>query len=170
MSNNKRVFIAVDVSNLFCCVRNKFDKKIDYQKFLRHCAKFGEIYQSAAFAASLKGEGEPFFKRLRYLGFRVHVKEVKEYQGKDGRAIRKADWDVGIAMSIARVIDRVDIVVLGTADGDLLPVLEFCHEKGVQVVIVGCNISSTLRDKADICVEITEDMLETKRATPETTK
>lgn len=81
----------------------------------------------------------------------------KVIRGK--QSIRKADWDVGIAMDIVRIADRLDVVVIGTADGDLAPVVRWAQDKGCECMIFACTISRELRETADKVIEIDESLL-----------
>ena len=79
---------------------------------------------------------------------------------KSKMEIKKADWDVGIAIDIVRAINRVDILVLGSADGDLAPLLSWAKEQQCKTVVCACNISYELREVADELIEIDESFLE----------
>lgn len=79
---------------------------------------------------------------------------------KSKMEIAKADWDVGIAVDIMRIINRVDILVLGSADGDLAPVIEWAKEQQCKTIVCACNISRELREVADEIFEIDEFFLE----------
>jgi uncharacterized LabA/DUF88 family protein len=74
--------------------------------------------------------------------------------------IRKADWDVGIAMDVVKLADRLDTVVIGSADGDLAPLVEWVTGKGCQCVVLACNISFELRNTTAQCIEINAGLLE----------
>jgi uncharacterized LabA/DUF88 family protein len=76
--------------------------------------------------------------------------------------IRKADWDVGLAIDVVRIVDRVDQVVIGSADGDLAPLVEWVKEQGCRCIVFACNISRELRDVADEVIEIDDALLEVR--------
>jgi len=79
------------------------------------------------------------------------------------KVTRKADWDVGLAMDIVRIIDKIDIVVLASADGDIAPALKWAKEKGCRTVVIACKVSRELREVADEHYEIDESLLELER-------
>jgi len=168
-----KVLIAVDVSNVYYTVKKKFNgARVDYEKFKEFCSKYGEIYRALAFASQMQGAGDKFFECLKFLHYRVFTKDVKQYPARthtcphcaqtfaEGSVRQKADWDVGMAVEIIKYMERIDIVVLGTADGDMTPLVTFLQDKGIRVVVVGCNISSELRDLADDSCEIGPRFLE----------
>lgn len=73
--------------------------------------------------------------------------------------IRKANHDVEIAIDIVRLIERVDTVVLGSADSDFAPLVTWIREKGCKCIVYACNISHELRAVASECIEIDDRSL-----------
>jgi len=76
------------------------------------------------------------------------------------RDTRKADWDVGMAIDIVKLANRLDVVVIGSADSDLAPVVEWVQYHGCQCIVFACNISKEMRDVADVAIEINESLLD----------
>lgn len=162
--------VFVDVSNLYYCVGKRFSEgaKLNYAKYLEHCMNLEEhkgvsyeLYCAIAYGAQLQGEAEPFIRCLEHFGFECKFKKPKTYENKDKKGIiRKADWDVGIAMDIVRMIKKLDVVILGSADGDLTDLVLWIREQGVKVMVIACGISSDLRDTAHYNEEITEEFIE----------
>jgi len=156
----KRIGVFCDVSNLYYCIGKKFNKrKLDYRAYLTYCKDLGDVQQAIAYGAQLNNEASAFIHCLRQMGFDPKYKSPKDYHNKDNFK-RKADWDVGIAVDIVRMIERLDMIILGTADGDLTPVVEWAKEQGVDVIILACGISRELKDMATRYIEIPESMLE----------
>ena len=54
----------------------------------------------------------------------------------------------------------LDMVVLGTADGDMAPVVQWCQGRGIPVVILASGISHELRDIVSKAIEMPESLLE----------
>jgi len=160
---SKRIGVFVDVSNLYYCISKKFDKrKLDYRKYMKFIQDFGSISHAIAYGAQLKNEAVGFIHCLKQIGFEPKYKSPKDYHNKDNFK-RKADWDVGIAIDVVRMIDHLDMVILGTADGDLTPLVEWVKERGVEIVVLSCGISRELKDVANKYIEIPESMLEDAR-------
>lgn len=152
----KRVLAFIDASNLFFSMGRVFpERKLNYTKIMELVKNEGELIRATVYGAQKDNEAAGFIKYLGHLGFTAKWKSVKTYS--DG--VHKADWDVGITMDIIRALDRTDTIVLGSADGDMEPVVSFAKEKGVRIVIIGCSISRDLKDVADAYYEITESML-----------
>ena len=159
----KRIGVFVDVSNLYYCIGKKFDnRKLDYGAYLAYVKELGDVQIATAYGAQMRSEASGFIHCLKQLGFDPKYKVPKDYHNKESFR-RKADWDVGIAMDIVRLIERVDMIVLGTADGDLRPLVDWVKERGVEVIALACGISRELKDSVTKYIEIPESMLEQPR-------
>lgn len=88
--------------------------------------------------------------------------EVLKRMTKTKKDIRKADWDVGLAIDVVRVIGRIDKAVIGSADGDLVPLVRWAKEQGCRCTIFACNISKELKEIADEIIEIDQHVLESR--------
>ena len=68
----------------------------------------------------------------------IDVKEkVRRHQETDkGHYYSRADWDVGMAVDIIDAKFDFDTVVIGTNDGDFIPVINKLKEYGVRVEIM----------------------------------
>jgi len=160
----KRLGVFLDVSNLYYCIQKKFPKrKLDYRKYKRFIEDLGEIQQAIAYGAQMSSQADGFIYCLQQMGFHTKFKAPKVYPGEGENVKRKADWDVGIAMDVVNMIDRFDMIILGTGDGDMLPLVEWCMRKGVDVVILATGISRDLKKQATKAIEIPESLLESKK-------
>jgi uncharacterized protein (TIGR00288 family) len=155
-----RVGVFIDVSNIYFTVQQKFPKrKLDYAKLKDFLKDLGDLTILRAYGAQLKDQAHPFIACLKSLGFEPKYKQPKTW--REGNLIhRKADWDVGIAIDIITCMERLDIVVLLTGDGDMLPLVEYLKERGIRVVIIAAQGSKDLRDTASTYIEIYEGLLE----------
>ena len=159
----KRIGIFADVSNLYYCVKKKYDKrKLAYKKYLEYVSGLGDVDCAIAYGCRVNDEAKGFIHCLKEIGFQTKFKTVKSYHGDTGLR-RKADWDVGIAMDMVKTIERFDLIVLGTADGDLGPAVEWCQHQGVDVLVLACGISKDLKESASEFVEIPESFLEDRK-------
>lgn len=157
----KKLGIFADVSNLYYCIQKQYPRrKLDYRKYIKFIEDLGEIQQSIAYGAHMADQAQGFKYCLKQIGFQTKYKTPKTYAGENGKLKRKADWDVGIAIDIVNMIDRFDMIILGSGDGDMLPVVQWAMAKGVDVVVIAAGISSDLKDHATRCIEIPESLLE----------
>ena len=155
----RKIAVLIDVSNLYYCVSNAFkDRKLDYKKYLDHIGQLGEIDTRIAYGAQLKNQAENFIKYLKHLKFEIKYKVPKVYQNQNSIKV-KADNDVDMAIDMVLLSGKVDMIVLGSADGDMVPAVKYALERDTKVVVLASKISSELRIHATKCIEIWEGLL-----------
>ena len=155
-----RLLVLLDVNNLYYCISKKFDgARLDYSKLLEFISTKGSIIRTVAYGSSIGNQADRFLSILHSLGIETRFKEPLVYQNADGEN-RKADWDVGIAMDAARMLDTYDTLVLGSADGDMAELLKYIHERGRRSIVIGTRISRITRDFAGEAIEIMPSLLE----------
>jgi len=156
----KRIGIFMDVSNLYYCIGKKFQKrKLDYKEYYKFISDLGDIKYAVAYGAQMNNEASGFIHCLKQIGFTPKYKTPKDYHNSENFK-RKCDWDVGIAIDIVCMINELDLIVIGSADGDMRPVVDWAKDKGVNIVIIACDISGELKEAANRFIEIPESMLE----------
>ncbi len=159
--NANRIFVAIDVANLYYTLRKRYGetKKIDYRKLQDYCRKRGWVYRAVCYSSEMNGKATDFFTCLRAIGYEVKLKEVKRYTD-NGHVREKANCDIDIVVDIIRFADRYDELILVSADGDMVPVVKYCQERGIKVHVVACAINSELREVCDSWNEIGPSLLE----------
>jgi len=66
-------------------------------------------------------------------------------------------------MDVVRCIEKLNVVILGSSDPDLIPLVEYIQEKGCECIIFSTGINKKLKDVANKWIEITEDLLEDEK-------
>jgi len=150
-----RVGVFVDISNLYFTIKKKFGKKLDYKKFLTVAKGDDELVCAMAYGAHEEGQADSFIAFLSSTGFITKFKAPRIIANN----IKKADWDVGIVIDVIRFLNKLDIVVLGSGDGDFEPLVKYCQGKGARVHVWGVFIAKELRQCADMYHEIGEPLL-----------
>ena len=170
----KRIGIFVDVSNIYGTLKNRYNRKLDYGKLLKFIDGpdgFGEVIVKIAYGADISNPEEnpelskasqSFKDFLEMKGFKLKYKTPKRYNQSDGRVKLKADHDVTIAIDMVRHADKLDRMILCCADGDLVPAVDFVQAKGLEVIVLACNISKELAKRATESIEIPAMLLEDK--------
>lgn len=159
MSGN-RIFVAIDVSNLYYTIRKRYgDKKIDYRKLQDYCRKRGWVYRSICYASEMNGKATEFFTCLKSIGYEVKLKEVKRYTA-NGLTSEKANCDIDMVVDIVRFAEHYDELILISSDGDMIPVVKYCQERGIRVHVLACAINNELRTICDTWNEIGPSLLE----------
>ena len=153
----KKIGFFVDVSNLYYCVAKHFrGRRLDYRHYYKFVQDFGEVVTAIAYGAEKGDEALKFKRVLRNIGFEPKYKEVREVDHDR----LKADWDVGITIDIVLEEPDLDIIILGSADGALEPLVTWCIEQDKKVIIIACGISRDLKEVATEAIEIPESLVE----------
>lgn len=150
----KRIGLYIDVSNLYFCLYNNLHGKLDYTALLDFLEPLGEIVTKRAYGAQVKDEAAKFIEFLESLGFEAFYKAPKTYGNT-----AKADHDVKIAIDIIKDMTKHDMIILASADGDMTPLVEYVQGHGIDVVIIGSNISKELQDTATKSIEIPSSLV-----------
>lgn len=151
-----RVGVFVDVQNLYYCAKNLYGAFPNYKAMVAEAARDRQLV--CAFAYVVSGntpKQEDFFEALRLSGIEVKQKDLQVFPG----GIKKGNWDVGIAVDILRYMDRVDVVILASGDGDFTPLLEYLKNQGVktEVMSFGRTTSKRLIEEADGFIDLDKD-------------
>ncbi|GBD34141.1 hypothetical protein HRbin34_00460 [bacterium HR34] len=151
----QRVAVFIDVQNLYYSAKNLYNSKVNFKAILEESVSKRKLIRAFAYVVKTKtGEEKPFFEALIKSGIETRIKELQEYYG----GLKKADWDVGIAVDAIRTSSCVDVVILVSGDGDFVPLVEYLknHGKKVEVVAFGRSASSKLREVADEFIDLCE--------------
>ena len=128
-----RIGIFVDVQNIYYTCREAYGRNFDYNKFWAVATQDCELVTAVAYATDSGDEKQGQFQNiLRAIGFTVKLKPVRKRL--DGTS--KADWDVGITVDIMTMMGKLDVVVLGSGDGDFATVVA----AGMTGAVVGGRI------------------------------
>jgi uncharacterized LabA/DUF88 family protein len=155
-NKDQRVAIFIDVQNLYHSAKNLYQARVNFREILKTATAGRQLIRALGYVVRTKtGEEKPFFDALLALGIETRVKDLQEYYG----GLKKADWDVGIAVDAIKTSDAVDVSVLISGDGDYVPLVDYLknHGKRVEVLAFGKSTSSKLRDAADEFIDLGED-------------
>ena len=154
----KQIFVAVDLSNLYHCVRKKFKgKKVDFKQLLAWVGDLGTVVHACAYGSQVKDEAQRFIHCLHANNWATKYKKVRALENK-----RRASWDVGIAIDTIKLINTnsINTLVLCSANGDLVDLIEYCADHGVETIVLACGISKNLQAVANTIIEFPESLLE----------
>jgi uncharacterized LabA/DUF88 family protein len=153
---NQRVAVFIDVQNLYHSARAIYQKRVNFKELVEAAVGDRQLIRAFAYVVATKtGEERPFFDALEKLGIEIRVKDLQEYYG----GIKKADWDVGIAVDAIKNSEIVDVIVLASGDGDYAPLIEYLKNRGrrVEVLAFGKSTSSRLKEMADSFIDLDEN-------------
>jgi len=149
----QRVEVLIDVQNLYHSARNLYESKVNFGAILKTAIAGRKFIRAFAYVVRTKtGEEKPFFEALTKLGIETRVRDLQEFYG----GAKKADWDVGIVIDAIRTAPSVDVVVLGSGDGDFIPLVEYLKNRGkrIEIIAFGKTTSSKLKEVADEFIDL----------------
>ena len=150
-----RTAVFCDTQSLYQELRNRFQKRLNYCKylnFLKEELRYDPVIK-IAYGNQKATVIHKFISDLNWLGFQTHFKFNK-------------DWHVEMVLNIVSITDKVDCVVLGTSDPIFAPVIPWVEAHGVKIHIVSCGIPGKLSELA-LCHEIHRELLD---EAPDTTQ
>jgi uncharacterized LabA/DUF88 family protein len=146
--DREKIAIFVDSQNLYYSARMGYAAKVNYEKLLRLITANRNLVKAYAYIVQPPdGDVKPFATSLERIGYIVKIKDVRTRA--NGSA--KANWDMGIALDILGILDRVDTIVLASGDGDFVSLVDFIKAKNKRVEIFAFaeNTAYDLKEKAD---------------------
>lgn len=152
---DQRVGIFVDVQNLYHSAKNIYRSRVNYRELLRHLSGGRPVIRAVAYVVksdTAAGEAS-FFDALQKSGLELRVKDLQVYA--DG--MKKADWDVGMAVDAIRMSSFLDVVILVTGDGDFLPLVDYLKWGAGRLVEVAAfkrSASGKIQEAADKFISI----------------
>ena len=153
---SQRVGVFVDVQNLYYSAKKIYHKKVNFTNLLKESVKGRQLIRAIAYVikADMKDEAN-FHEALTKIGYEVKSKDLQVFYG----GAKKGDWDVGIAMDMIRLADKIDCAILVSGDGDYQDLLEYLKAKGcrTEVVALGKTCSNRLREECDSFLDLESD-------------
>ena len=146
---NQRVAILFDVQNLYHSAKNLYGARVNLANILKQATAGRQLIRAVGYVISTEsGEEKGFFEALTKIGIELKVKDLQVFSG----GMKKADWDVGLAVDAIRLANLVDAIVIVSGDGDFIPLLEYVRSSmGVQVEVMafGRSTSAKLKEMVD---------------------
>ncbi|MCF7906967.1 NYN domain-containing protein [Patescibacteria group bacterium] len=146
---DQRVGVFVDVQNMYHSGKNLYGSNVNFDKILTVAVGSRQLIRAIAYViCSNTSEEQVFFETISKYGFELKIKDLQIFPG----GMKKADWDVGIAVDAIKLADKLDVVVLVTGDGDFIPLVRYLKEnKGCRVELLsfGRTTSSKLIEEVD---------------------
>lgn len=150
-----RIGVFIDLSNLYYqSVRTK-GRAVDFTKYMSYIREIGDVTVAKAYGVN-NSLSNMFTRYLQHVGIESILKDEKRYA--DGKV--KCDVDVAIAVDILKFIEHFDLLVLGSADGDMIPVIKRVVELKPEYkpMVLAMNISREMQLYANV-IELPESFL-----------
>lgn len=151
----QRVGIFIDVQNLYHSAKNLYHGRVNYNVLIEHLLQGRDLIRSIAYVVkSETAVGEvSFFDALEKAGLQLRVKDLQIYPG----GLKKADWDIGMAVDAIRMSNFLDAIILVTGDGDFLPLVDYLKwgvGRFVEVAAFKRTASAKLQEATDNFIDI----------------
>ena len=151
-----RVGIFVDSANIeLACDRLRV--RFDWGRVLRMFTEGRQLVRALAYSPvhddpNVSIETQRFVEPFLDKGYKVVTKPLRRFQ--DGTI--KANVDIELALDVISMLDRLDIVVLASGDGDFQSLVEMVQSRGVRVEVaaVGSSTATNLKHAADVFIDL----------------
>ncbi len=150
---SQRVGVFIDTQNLYHSARANYKANVNYANLVKEAVAGRRLIRAFAYVIkSESGEESKFFEALSDLGIETRVKDLQIFYSGE----KKADWDVGLAMDIVRLSEKLDAIVLVSGDGDFLEVLKYVKSKGIRADVMAFKKTSSLKlaEEADTFTDL----------------
>ena len=153
----QRVGVFIDTQNLYHSARNLYQARVNFGAVLKDAVAGRKLVRAVAYVITTEaGDEKNFFEALTKLGIETKTKDLQIFAG----GAKKADWDVGLAVDVMKMANRLDTVVIISGDGDFIPLVEYLQNYlGVQVEFGSfCkSTSGKLREVVDDFLDLSEN-------------
>ncbi|MDX2004253.1 MAG: NYN domain-containing protein [Meiothermus sp.] len=157
----QRVGLFVDTQNLYHSARDYYGQNVNFESLMRFAVGGRQLVRATAYVVEREGDTSawPFIYKLSTIGFRVRRMNLTLKETTDeGKPIYEGNWDMGIAADMVRLMHTLDVVVLGSGDGDFVDIIEVLMERGIRVEVVAFKETTAqkLIDAVDRFVHLPE--------------
>lgn len=150
----QRVAVLIDVQNMYHSAKNLYSARVNFKEVIKYVVSGRQLIRAIAYLIRTEtGEEKPFLEALNKIGIETKLKDLQVFPG----GVKKADWDVGIAVDAIRLGNRLDAVVIMSGDGDFIPLIDYLRNVyGLQIEVAafGRSTSQRLKECADEFVDL----------------
>lgn len=154
---DQRIGIFVDAQNMYHSARSLYQARVNFKEVLEEAVAGRVLIRAITYVISTEGGVEKsFFEAMEKMGFEIKEKDLQIFPG----GMKKADWDVGLAVDTIKLADKLDVVAIISGDGDYVPLVEYLKiNKGcrVEIMAFGESTSSKLAEVADEFTDLSQD-------------
>ncbi|MBE6728540.1 MAG: NYN domain-containing protein [Ruminococcaceae bacterium] len=138
----KRIAVFLDGSNFFY-TQKKLGWNIDNERLLDYCKEYGEVVEAVYYTGiTTDSSQKKYHDKLAYIGYSLVTKPVKTICDHiSGETTQKANLDIEIVLDMFNMIDRYDMAILISGDGDFERALQQLKSRGKEVKVIstrGC--------------------------------
>lgn len=154
----QRVGVLIDVQNMYHSAKNLYSSaRVNFKEVLKAGVAGRKLVRAIAYVIRTEtGEERSFFEALTKIGIETKVKNLQIFYG----GLKKANWDVGIAVDAVKLSPQLDALVLVSGDGDFVPLVNYLKSQGRQVEVMAFakSASAKLEEAADDFIDLSQDI------------
>lgn len=154
---DQRIGVFVDAQNMYHSARSLYKARVNFKELLKEAVAGRVLIRAITYVIRTEGGVEKsFFEAIEKFGFELKEKDLQIFPG----GMKKADWDVGLAVDAIKLADKLDVIVIISGDGDYVPLVEYLKvNKGcrVEIIAFGESTSSKLVEIADEFTDLSYD-------------
>ena len=154
----QRVGVLIDVQNMYHSAKNLYKARVNFREILRTATAGRKLVRAIAYVVTTEsGEEKAFLEALEKAGIEIKSKELQIFPG----GMKKADWDIGMAVDAIKLSRLCDAMILVTGDGDFVPLVEYLKDGWggqVEVIAFTKSASAKLKKAADDFVDLSKDV------------
>lgn len=150
--NNKdqRVGVFLDIQNLYHSAKNLYQAKVNFPQLLKYVVGNRQLIRAIGYVvkSDVSLNEASFFEALEKAGIELRMKDLQVFAG----GMKKADWDVGLAVDAIRLAPSLDVAILVSGDGDFVPLVDYLKwAKGCKVEVASFSrtTSAKLKEAGD---------------------
>ena len=131
-----RVGVFIDTQNLYHSARDLHERTVNFETLLKYACEGRELVRAVAYVVEKEGDttARPFIYKLSTLGYKVRRMYLQlHHVSEQGKPIWEGNWDMGMVADMVRVYQHLDVIVLGSGDGDFADMVEVFQEHGKRV-------------------------------------
>lgn len=155
--SNQRVGVFLDIANLYHSAKSLYSARVDFQELLSEVIGNRQLIRALGYTVSSGEEEEKeFYSALNKIGVEIRTKELQTFSsGK-----QKGNMDMEIAIEALAMAPKLDVIILGSGDGDFSVLVNYLQSMGclVEVVAFGKSTSSKLIESADRFVDMDKNV------------
>ena len=154
----QKTMVFIDAANIELSAKDlKF--KIDYKKLQKYLINNYKIEYLGFYTVRFETkEHDNFLTVLKKSGYKLNTKPLKIIKNRDRELgdIRKANFDVEIAVDAMKLIDKYQTMVLFSGDSDFDYLIKELKKsgKGVVVISLSHHISKELIESSDYYLDL----------------
>ena len=133
----KRVAVFLDGANIYY-TQKKLGWHVDAERLLDYCKQYGDVVEAVYYnGETVDNKQRKYHDKLSYIGYSLVTKPVKTINDHEsGQTIQKANLDVEIVLDMFSLVDRYDMAILISGDGDFERALKQLKSRGKEVKVI----------------------------------